>query len=155
MRNTVIDGQSDLAAAAVERRCMFFCEYVSRDKSWQWRWRPATQDIGEPFTNSVFGSLNDCLQDAAQHGFQRDHISIRYSARQPGRSLLEKFDDRSKEFVRALKNLIPNGKLKPRPVDTAYSEMWRDTPSDEHRSWQFSGSPQTIPGELSGTNHLR
>lgn len=155
MRDTAIDGQSDLAAPVGNRRCVFFCEYVSRDKRWKWSWRPATDDADNAFTGSVFASLNDCLLDAARHGFQRDHISVRYSSRQPCLSLLEKFDDRSKEFIRALKNLMPSGKLKSRAVNTAYPELWQDTPSNEHRAWQFSRSRQTVPGELSGTNHLR
>jgi hypothetical protein len=117
MQNTAIHGQADVAATVGIRRCVFFCEYVSRDKRWIWSWRPATHDPDTPFTEPVFASLSDCLLDAARHGFQRDHISIRYPARQPCLSLLEKFDDRSKEFIRALKNLIPSGKLKHRPIE--------------------------------------
>jgi hypothetical protein len=155
MRDTAIDGQSDLAAPAGNRSCVFFCEYAPRDKSWRWSWRPAPNDSGELLSTSVFASLNDCLLDAVRHGFQRDHISIRYSARQPCLSLLEKFDDRSKEFIRALKNLIPSGKLKPHRVNRAHSGLWAETPSEDPRAWQFSGSSQTVARDMSRTSDVR
>lgn len=155
MPDTAIAQRANAASKANRPRCVFFCEYVARDRIWKWTWKATADEIGEPVATRDFATLNDCLQDAARHGFGRDHISIRYSARQPALSLFEKFDDRSKEFIRALKSLIPAVTPKPRPGTAGHFETWHEGERQDGSTWQFSGSPHVASGELSGRNEVR
>jgi len=136
-----------------EGRCVFLCEYVPRARSWRWTWRLASDQGGEPFPNRSFASLNECLQDAAQHGFSRDHISIRYLAREPSLTLLEKFDDRSREFIRALKQLIPTPKA--RASSSTSPTVWQESTRTGSNTWGFAGSPRTSHDELQPFDQLR
>ncbi|HWI15923.1 MAG TPA: hypothetical protein VNT02_16775 [Burkholderiales bacterium] len=150
MHDTSSSGCNDEARAS-RGRCVFLCEYVPRARSWRWTWRLASDQSREPFSVRSFASLNDCLHDAVQHGFSRDHISIRYFAREPSLTLLEKFDDRTREFIRALKQLIPTPKA--RAASSTSPAAWQE--SAESNAWSFAGSPRPSHDELQPLDHLR
>lgn len=135
---------------ADDRSCVFVCDYVPRNRSWKWTWISGDGEADAPLSQRTFDSLNECLQDAASHGYTQRQISIRYAKTYPNLTLLDKLDDRSRDFIRALKELIPSTKARRRALSPAIQ-----TPGDGAAAtseWAFRGSPQQAASSRSSSS---
>lgn len=129
--------------------CIFVCDYLPRNRSWKWTWIAGDRDLDAPFSQRTFDFLHECLQDAARHGYTQKHISIRYARSYPNLSLLDKLDDRSRDFIRALKELIPSKKARQRALSPAMRAL--SDGAATAAEWAFQGSSQQTASSTSST----
>lgn len=133
-----------------DRSCIFVCDYVPRDRSWKWTWISGEGELDAPFAKRTFDFLHECLQDAATHGYTQSQISIRYAKSYPNLTLLDRLDDRSRQFIRALKELIPSTKTRRRALSPAMQALGDGAAAAAE--WTFRGSAQQTASSTSSSS---